>query len=538
MQQMIYKSSVEKWGMQEITCKGASTGNPFTERQIRGCFQGAQETVWVDGFYDGDGVYKVRFMPSFEGEYTFRIEGDYGDEMAACESAKLQDFNLSGTDKVGGENGKLTGSFTVIPPSADNHGPVRVANTYHFAYEDGKPYYSIGTTCYVWDLQSDERIAETLQTLKESAFNKIRFCIFPKHYDYNLGEPRSYPYEGTPMDSTVLTKDNFQEYTGKTEGNHFDLTRFNPAHFRHIEWCVEQLQALGIEADLIVMHPYDRWGFSCMTREQDHLYWKYVLARFAAYRNIWWSLANEYDIFEHKTIEDWEGYAKLICEHDPYHHLRSIHNCIAFYDHSRPWVTHCSIQRQDIYKTAELVNEWRERYRKPAVLDEIAYEGNIQHGWGNISGEEMLRRFWEAVCRGGYPGHGETYMSDDDVLWWSHGGILHGESHKRFHLLHEIMEETPGIGLAPYDRCGWDEVCAVPESEKWSAVKSYYLYYYSFMRPSFRDFYFDDDTSFTVRVIDTWNMTVEDRGIYKGKFRIELPGRSYMAVQIRKALQE
>ena len=538
MQQMIYKSSVEKWGMQEITCKGASTGNPFTERQIRGCFQGAQETVWVDGFYDGDGVYKVRFMPSFEGEYTFRIEGDYGDEMAACESAKLQDFNLSGTDKVGGENGKLTGSFTVIPPSADNHGPVRVANTYHFAYEDGKPYYSIGTTCYVWDLQSDERIAETLQTLKESAFNKIRFCIFPKHYDYNLGEPRSYPYEGTPMDSTVLTKDNFQEYTGKTEGNHFDLTRFNPAHFRHIEWCVEQLQALGIEADLIVMHPYDRWGFSCMTREQDHLYWKYVLARFAAYRNIWWSLANEYDIFEHKTIEDWEGYAKLICEHDPYHHLRSIHNCIAFYDHSRPWVTHCSIQRQDIYKTAELVNEWRERYRKPAVLDEIAYEGNIQHGWGNISGEEMLRRFWEAVCRGGYPGHGETYMSDDDVLWWSHGGILHGESHKRFHLLHQIMEETPGIGLAPYDRCGWDEVCAVPESEKWSAVKSYYLYYYSFMRPSFRDFYFDDDTSFTVRVIDTWNMTVEDRGIYKGKFRIELPGRSYMAVQIRKALQE
>ncbi|MFR2956749.1 MAG: DUF5605 domain-containing protein, partial [Lachnospiraceae bacterium] len=190
------------------------------------------------------------------------------------------------------------------------------------------------------------------------------------------------------------------------------------------------------------------------------------------------------------------------------------------------------------YKTAELVNEWRERYRKPAVLDEIAYEGNIQHGWGNISGEEMLRRFWEAVCRGGYPGHGETYMSDDDVLWWSHGGILHGESHKRFHLLHQIMEETPGIGLAPYDRCGWDEVCAVPESEKWSAVKSYYLYYYSFMRPSFRDFYFDDDTSFTVRVIDTWNMTVEDRGIYKGKFRIELPGRPYMAVQIRKALQE
>ena len=70
MQQMTYQSSVEKWGMQEIVCKGIAIGNPFTERWIRGCFQGAQETIWADGFYDGDGVYKVRFMPSFEGEYT------------------------------------------------------------------------------------------------------------------------------------------------------------------------------------------------------------------------------------------------------------------------------------------------------------------------------------------------------------------------------------------------------------------------------------------------------------------------------------
>lgn len=503
--------TVEKWGIFEVACSGISTGNPFTERWIRGHFTGAQETVSVDGFYDGDGIYKVRFMPSFEGEYTYYIEGNF-DEAEE----------------------KYAATFNVTPPSPGNHGPVRTANTYHFAYEDGTPYYSIGTTCYVWDLQSDERIAETLQTLKESAFNKIRFCIFPKHYDYNLGEPRSYPYEGTPMDSSVLTKENFQEYTGKTEGNHFDLTRFNPEHFRHIEWCVEQLQSLGIEADLIVMHPYDRWGFSCMTREQDHLYWKYVLARFAAYRNVWWSLANEYDLFEHKTVEDWESYARLICERDPYHHLRSIHNCIAFYDHTRPWITHCSIQRQDLYKSSELTGEWRTRYHKPVVLDEIAYEGNIQHGWGNISGEEMVRRFWEAACRGGYPGHGETYMSDDDVLWWSHGGKLHGESYQRFQLLHDIMTQTPGIGLAPYEKSSWDEVCAVPEAEAAKPMKSYYLYYYSFMRPSFRDFCFDEDTCFEVHVIDTWNMTVENRGIYKGKFRIDLPGRPYMAVQIQR----
>lgn len=510
MEALKFEKEVEKWGMLEVECKGPSDKNPYTDYHIEGTFTGKNETVTVDGFYDGNGNYKIRFMPSFEGSYQFVVRSNFA--------------------------GDRSGAFQAVPAQEGNHGPVRTANTWHFAYEDGTPYYCIGTTCYVWNLQSDEMVNKTLETLEKSVFNKIRFCVFPKHYDYNLKEPYSYPYEGTPMDSAVLNKENFLEYTGKTEGNHWDFTRFNPAHFQRIEMCIHKLQGLGIEADLIVMHPYDRWGFSSMKKEEDDLYWNYVIARFAAFRNVWWSLANEYDLMEKKTVADWERYAGIICRKDVYNHLRSIHNCKPFYDHSRPWITHCSIQRQDLYKSAELVNEWRARYKKPVVLDEIAYEGNIQHGWGNISGEELLRRFWEAVCRGGYPGHGETYLHPQDILWWSHGGELHGESHKRFGFLYDIMKETPGIGLAPYKNCGWDEVCAVPEEQAadMNPVKDYYLYYYSFMRPSFREFYFDDDTQFSVRVLDTWNMTVEEKGIRKGRFRIDLPGRMYMAVQVKK----
>lgn len=509
MSKITYPTQVERWGMLEVSCLGTVEGNPFTDYNISGKFTHKNETVTAEGFYDGDGIYKVRFMPSFEGEYSFEISGNFSGDTAS-------------------------GSFNVTPAKGENHGPVHVAGTYHFAYEDGAPYYSVGTTCYVWELQSEELQKKTLESLKNSAFNKIRFCIFPKHYDYNFNEPRSYPYEGTPMDSSVLTKENFQNYNGAPEGNNWDFSRFNVDHFQHIDRCIEALRELNIEADLIVMHPYDRWGFSLMTPEQDDLYWNYVVKRFAAYRNVWWSLANEYDLMPQKSIADWERYASIICAKDPYNHLRSIHNCRPFYDYTRPWITHCSIQRQDAYKSGELVNEWRERYKKPVVLDEICYEGNIQHGWGNISGKELVRRFWEATCRGGYAGHGETYMHSEDVLWWSHGGELHGDSHERFKFLLNVLNEVPGHGLMPFGR-SWDEVCATVEvTATQNPVKDYYLIYYSFDRPSFRDFYFDDTTSFRVEVLDTWEMTVKDMGVHSGKFRVELPGKEYMAIRIQK----
>lgn len=507
MENYTYSKLVEKWGVFEAALKGYSDGNPFTDYNISAAFTSKNECKCVDGFYDGNGIYKVRFMPSFAGNYSFEIKGSFS------------------KDTVNGE-------FTVGEASKENHGPVRVANTYHFAYEDGTPYYSIGTTCYVWTLQAEELQEKTLKTLKDSAFNKIRFCIFPKHYDYNLREPISYPYEGTPMDNSVLTKDNFLDYVGCPEGNHWDYKRFNTAHFQAFEKRVRDLMDLGIEADIIVMHPYDRWGFSQMSRECDDLYWKYVIARLSAYRNVWWSIANEYDLLPEKTIEDWEHYAKIVCEKDAYNHLRSIHNCKPFYDYSRPWITHCSMQRQDVYKSGEFTGEWRTRYQKPIVLDEIAYEGNLQHGWGNISGQELVRRFWETTCRGGYAGHGETFMNTQDILWWSHGGELHGESPERLEFLYEILKDTPGLGLAPM-QAEWDEVAATVDKAT-PGKSGYYLYYYGFNRPSFRSYYFDDEHEYEAEIIDTWNMTITKCEPVKGKIKVELPGREFMAVRIRR----
>ena len=203
-------ADASKYGVWEIALSGPKDGNPFAEQWVKLKVSSLNEEKEADGFYDGDGRYVARFMPSFEGKYDYTLSASFLDE-------------------------PQTGSFTVGAAEKNNHGPVRVSRTWGLNYEDGTPYISLGTTCYVWHLQSDELIEQTFGTLKNSAFNKIRFCVFPKHYVYNFNEPRSYPFEGTPMDSSVLTRQNFKNYIGNAPGNDWDYTRFNPAHFRHIE---------------------------------------------------------------------------------------------------------------------------------------------------------------------------------------------------------------------------------------------------------------------------------------------------------------
>lgn len=104
---------------------------------------------------------------------------------------------------------------------------------------------------------------------------------------------------------------------------------------------------MGIEADLILFHPYDkgRWGFDAMSNEVNVRYIKYITARLASFRNVWWSMANEWDYVKAKTVDDWKLLTKTVVENDPYRHLCSIHGATAtYFDYWMPEFTHVSIQ--------------------------------------------------------------------------------------------------------------------------------------------------------------------------------------------------
>ena len=89
-------------------------------------------------------------------------------------------------------------------------------------------------------------------------------------------------------------------------------------------------------------------------------------------------------------------------------------------------------------------------YEKPVVDDELVYEGNIPHDWGNLTPREMVNRFWICYTRGAYASHGETYQHPDNILWWSKGGKLYGESPERLSFLLEIMKDAPKKNLKPF----------------------------------------------------------------------------------------
>jgi hypothetical protein len=496
---------VEQWSVFELSLKGPSSGNPFVDVQLTATFTQADHSMEVTGFYDGDGIYRVRFMPDKQGEWNYVTKSSSGEL-----------------------NGK-TGVLTVTKPSPENHGAVHVANIYHFAYADGTPYWELGTTCYAWVHQDESLEGQTLKTLAASPFNKLRMCIFPKRYDWNKNEPLLYPFEGVPPAN-------------------WDFTRFNPKFFQHLEQRILDLQKLGIEADVILFHPYDKghWGFDRMPADADDRYLRYVNARLGAYRNVWWSLANEWDLMKEKRELDFVRFGEILSHDDPYHRLISIHNSRKLFNNTLPWITHASIQDGSAAEDPGRAMLFRDVYRKPIVFDEVKYEGNIPRRWGNLSAQEMVYRFWNGTVAGTYVGHGETYLSSDDVLWWSKGGVLKGQSPARLMFLRNVLDHAPAEGIDPVDNMNQDHCVGGKAGE-------YYLIYFGKEQP--RSWVFNlprnnlkDDLKFHIDVLDTWNMTVSPvDGVFTTKKdddytfgeangrAVTLPGKPWIALRIQKA---
>lgn len=480
----------KRWDVHEIMLPGPATGNPYVDVTLSAEFTQGTRHVKVSGFYDGSGIYRIRFSPDELGIWEFETQSN------------VADLN------------ERRGSFECIAPAGNNHGPVRIVNTYYLEYADGTPFYSVGTTAYQWTSVKQTIQDQTVNTLAGAPFNKIRMCVFPKSYRYgNDTEPWQYPF----VSSVDITKPNYD-------------------FFQNFDKRVRQLMELGIQADVILFHPYDRWGYLTMGKENNARYVRYMIARISAYRNVWWSLANEWDIPRIKDEIDWEQIGTILQNEDPQQHLRSIHNWSGsedhFYDHTRPWITHVSMQTSQFYNAIK----WRDRYRKPLLFDEMRYEGDVPSTWGNLTAEEMFSYFWMAGLSGSYGMHGDTFRNNADreteVRWWAKGGLLVGRSPIRIAFFKIFMESLPVKDMVPSLADNGDPKDLAHDVFTFCRDGDVYVSYAQRENAVIR-LNLTGNAPYELTVIDTWNMTKSSQGdVQPGPFSYTTRNR-YEAICLR-----
>ncbi len=217
--------------------------------------------------------------------------------------------------------------------------------------------------------------------------------------------------------------------------------------------------------------------------------------------------------------------------------MLSIHNAVRIYANTKPWVTHVSLQYYNVAKGPWVTSLLPDIYKKPIVNDEINYEGNISRRWGQLTGQEMVYRFWNVYIGCGYATHGET----SPVGWIGKGGELGGESPSRIAFLRKIIENAP-TDMEPIDHFYTPNIAG--------KYGEYYLIYFGTDTPSKWDFVLPkssmaDGMKFKAEVIDTWNMTItpltltfetKKKDDYtfsdKNQSTIPLPNKPYMAIRI------
>jgi hypothetical protein len=116
---------VPRWEMHEFELHGRSrVENPFRDAALVGEFTAPSGTALrIEGFHDGSDAWRLRFAPTEEGEWRYRLRGE-------------------------GVEIDREGRLRCIAPRG--HGPIRIhpVNPYAFAHADGTAFFPMGDTCY------------------------------------------------------------------------------------------------------------------------------------------------------------------------------------------------------------------------------------------------------------------------------------------------------------------------------------------------------------------------------------------------------
>lgn len=380
--------SAVKFGVHEITLSGdGSVTNPF-DTAARITFtppSGAKQAKTVYAFYDGGNTWRARVYVSEVGEWNWS---------STCNSDKGLD-GKAGTFKA--VDSKLRGRLLPHPK-----------NPRHWQTENGRWFLNIVDTAYFLlspvDAQSQPISEEDFQEYVRDTVDHGITSLFAGL----LSAPASVEEEG------AWTRRYFAD--GNINLLRHDRFRFSD---RRLRWLLDHYPDVAIELILFprgVRYGGDEQFWKKLTAAQKERILRYVVARFAAYPQLFWLIAN--DVHYGKRFPNNNAYVREVGAYfkkrDPWQHPMSTGHArrVDFFFGEEDWATYLHLE--NAYDLGAGQYAKHHRFAKPVLLGEDRYEQDHPDRFDPIDMRYFQRRlYWAWLLSGGCANYGGR--------WW----VLH-----------------------------------------------------------------------------------------------------------------
>ena len=381
---------IAAWQPHNFEFKSLSgVSNPFTV-ELSAYFEGpGGARLTVPGFYDGDGRWKVRFSAPKAGKWALVTHSGLPD----LDGRKLRFIVTANKDK------NVHGNLVVDPE-----------HPHHFLYQDGTHWFPVGYECnWLWALdEGDDKLP-----VVNAFLDKLT------SYGFNFVLLNTYCYD-TSWRPGKLTADDYGPSTlYPWEGTNYkpDFGHFNIAYWQHFDRVVQALYQHGMAVHLYLKVYNKKVSWPANNSPEDDRYYRWIIARYAAYPNMIWDLAKEANY--EKSVAYKVGRLKFIHGLDPYHRLLTVHTDVQAYDSGayNNLVDFRSHQEQSDHLHATALkqltqNSW------PVFNVESGYEygpkGADDKTYAHAeSPEEVAMRIWQIQVAGCYNAYYYTYTAWD-----------------------------------------------------------------------------------------------------------------------------
>ncbi|MEK7781043.1 MAG: DUF5060 domain-containing protein, partial [Verrucomicrobiota bacterium] len=291
--------TIEQYHPHDFIFKAAPPANPFdVELTAEFSFAGTNGArLTVPGFYDGDGVWKIRFSPPKQGEWSMRT-----------------------TSSLESLNGKKETNIICVSNRHPNiHGGLRVdpAHPHHFVYEDGTRYFLLGYEAdWLWapEMTNAQRkvMHRLIDQMASRGFNHVLVNVYAhdtrwatnNSSEWDFGPAEIYPWEGNNLKP--------------------DHSRLNPKFFQLYDGMMNALQDKGIVAHIMIKVYNKRVKWPAKWSRDEERFFRYVVARYQAYANVVWDYSKE--SFNEKDNHLQAKLVDLIRQNDAYKRLVTVHD--------------------------------------------------------------------------------------------------------------------------------------------------------------------------------------------------------------------